>query len=172
MVVSGCTPALNWRDVTFPDAQGLKGVFPCKPDLVAQRVSWPGVAPAELRLWSCRAGGYLWGLSSVTLTDVAHVPLVLRGWADALQAKTGYRVESILAPSVKGATPVPDPSAWRLTPDALTKPAAKAMPSGWSWHFSHGLTIFQASVWSLEDDLPTKSEDVVSPFKNGFHFQN
>lgn len=172
IALQGCAPALNWRDVAFPDAQGLKGMFPCKPDMVAQRVSWPGVAPTELRLWSCRAGGYLWGVSSVTLTDVAEVPRVLNVWADALQSKPGYHVEPILAPSVKGSTPVSEPSAWYLTPAGVRSSSVKAMPWGWSWHFSHGLTIFQASVWSLEGDLPTKSEDVVSAFKNGFYFQN
>lgn len=172
LLTVACAPALNWREVSLADAEGLRAMFPCKPDQVSQRMSWPGGAPVNVSLWSCRAGGYLWGVSAVKVRDVTEVSVVLNGWSDALRGRSGYRVVSTLAPFVKGSTPLPQAMAFELQPKQGVEGSAKALPPGWAWHFSHGLTLFQVSVWSLEGELPTKSEDVVSTFKNGFYFQN
>jgi hypothetical protein len=40
-----------------------------------------------------------------------------------------------------------------------------------AWHFFHGLTVFQASVWSSDDHKPHQtSEDVTRPFFDGLQF--
>lgn len=169
----GCAPSLNWREVRIPQADGLVASFPCKPDEWEQRMSWPGVRATTVQLWSCRAGGYRWSVAAARLTDATEVPVALQHWAATWQGQPGYRAATRANPPVPGSTPQPAALAFQLMPVASKGGAApKPLPTGWSWHFSHGLIVFQATVWMVDGgELPTNSEDVVSLFKNGFYFQ-
>jgi hypothetical protein len=65
------------------------------------------------------------------------------------------------------------PSAHALSVNLMAGPlpADPAWRQVRAWHFFHGLTVFQASVWSSDDHKPHQtSEDVTRPFFDGLQF--
>jgi hypothetical protein len=73
--------------------------------------------------------------------------------------------------SVPGMTPMPQAHAWRFTaqrPDGLGRPLDLDIRT---WHFSHGMTVFQASVWRPASAAKAQSsEDVAQAFFGGLQF--
>jgi hypothetical protein len=180
--VGACAPALNWRAFTLEAGEGLQVNFPCKPDRIERPLSWPESGEAVVvRMHHCQAEGLTWVLQSVAVDDLGKVDPILRAWpavlADNLRQATLGAVVEVHPPEE---IEVP-----RMTPNPLARAVdlAAAPPSGvgqagapaWrrvrAWHFSHGLRVYEAAVWSIEDHKPAQtSEDVTLPFFEGLQF--
>lgn len=170
-VVMGCAPALNWREVRPDEADGLVAWFPCKPDRAERVMAWPGVPKAVVHLLSCRTGGALWALRYTTVPDVPQVNTTLTEWARAFKAVPGTVVHEVGPVQVRGMTPNAEAQAWEITLPDAGRSAAFAEKHIKAWHFSHGLTVFQASVWQPTPfESRQEGEDVAQSFQNGLHF--
>lgn len=184
-----CSPALNWRQLDLADAGGLRLNFPCKPDKVERTLRLDGLSePLRLAMWSCEAAGATWVLSAARLGSATQVSPALRALAAATEANLAWadrrarqQVPATTLPAwqrtdagalqVPGMTPNPEARGWRiqgLRPDGSA--AAQALTVD-AWHFSHGLTVFQAAIWRGGDPLPRQnSEDAVEVFRQSLHF--
>lgn len=73
--------------------------------------------------------------------------------------------------NVPGMTPNPDARGWRiqgLKPDGATGARPLTVDA---WHFSHGLTVFQAAIWRSNAPLPRQNgEDAVEVFRQSLQF--
>lgn len=182
-LVSGCAPSLNWREVRPEAAEGLVALFPCKPDAHVREMAWPGVSkPVAMHLLSCQTEEGTWAVSYVTLPDVAQVPPALNEWtammrrnlgaASQMAGTSGGIVEKDLGEiQVPRMTPMPQSHAWHFQaqrPDGLGRPLDMDIRT---WHFSHGMTVFQASVWRPAVVVKGQSsEDVAEAFFRGLQF--
>ena len=90
VALAACSPALNWRSVTVPDA-ALQVMLPCKPDNAVRTVELAG-APLALSLLSCDADGATFAVSYATLTDPARAGVALEHWRAATLARIGVAV--------------------------------------------------------------------------------
>lgn len=184
-----CSPALNWRQMDLAEADGLRLRFPCKPDRVERALRLDGVAqPVRMVMWSCQAAGATWVLSAIRLASATDVSPALRAmaastegnlvWADrrarqqapAVTQPAWQRTDTGAA-QVQGMTPNPDARGWRiqgLKPEGTSGAQPLAVDA---WHFSHGLTVFQALIWQGGDPLPHQNgEDAVEVFRQSLHF--
>jgi hypothetical protein len=192
--LAACAPALNWRESTLEKADGLGVLFPCKPDESERSLKWPATGqPVTVRMHRCEADGMTWVVQSITLDSLARVEPTLREWPavllanlrQAAQAQAGAASQgegpgASGLPSVADVAPAQDVQVPHMTPSAharsvnLMAGPMRADPA-WrqvrAWHFFHGLTVFQASVWSSDDHKPHQtSEDVTRPFFDGLRF--
>lgn len=142
LVIGGCAPALDWRDVR---ADVLSAQMPCRPSVQARTVELEG-RRREMSLMSCSAGAATWAVAWVG--DVAPAELAALTDRLRLQASSnvGGQAGEALALQVPGATPNPAAGRWRTSgrrPDgsALTQEVAV---------FSRGTTVFQATILSSD----------------------
>lgn len=181
--LAACAPELDWREVRPVQAEGLVALFPCKPDASQRRVSLPGVAaPLDLHVLSCQKADATWALSYTTVPGATEVAPALSGLLAALRANLDSA--SSLSPTTRptsgrdlgpAAVPHMTPQAaarvWAFQaqrPDGLGRPMDMAVQA---WHFSHGLSVFQATVWrSNIDGTGQTGDDLAAPFGAGFHF--
>ena len=63
VVLTACTPAFNWRDVSF-DQAGVTALLPCKPDRGTRAVQLGGQA-VQMSMAGCEAGGAMFTVSLV-----------------------------------------------------------------------------------------------------------
>ncbi|MBI2732688.1 MAG: hypothetical protein HYX44_05110 [Aquabacterium sp.] len=182
-LASGCSPALNWREVRPAQADGLTALFPCKPDAHERTVPWPGLpAGATMHLLSCQTEAGTWALSYLTLPDVALLAPAMHEFTMSMRRNLGSAaqltgggqavVEQDLGPiEVPGMTPSLQARAWHFQaqrPDGLGRPLDMDIRA---WHFSHGMTVFQASVWRPVEAVKAQtSEDVAQAFFKGLQF--
>lgn len=78
--LAACTPAFNWRDVSF-DQAGVTALLPCKPDRGTRAVQLAGQA-AQMSMAGCEAGGAMFTVSLV------EVPISTAVQAMAADLKT------------------------------------------------------------------------------------
>lgn len=189
LALVACSPVLNWRQMDLAEADGLRLRFPCKPDRVERSLRLDGVArPVRMAMWSCEAAGATWVLSAMRLDSATEVSPALRAMAASTEGNLAWadRRARQQAPVVKepawqrtdrgavqvpGMTPNPDARGWRIQ---VLKPegASGAEPlTVDAWHFSHGLTVFQAAIWRGGEPLPRQNgEDAVQVFLQALHF--
>lgn len=191
--MTACAPELNWREVRPAQADGLRALFPCKPLDHTRQVPWPGLPQGALmHVLSCQADEGTWALSYVTLPDVKlivpslhEMTMMTRRNLGAASQMAAYAAapgsdpssvpglsEQDLGPiSVPHMTPMPQAHAWRFTaqrPDGLGRPLELDIRT---WHFSHGMTVFQASVWRPAATVKSQSsEDVAQAFFGALQF--
>ena len=108
LLLAGCSPALNWRNVPLPDA-ALTITLPCKPDRATRQVELAG-APVELSMVGCDADGATFAVSHAALADPSQVGAALTHWRSAVLANLGQgaaatAVDAPYAPP--GVLPVP-----------------------------------------------------------------
>ncbi len=193
LLLLACSPALNWRQMDLAEADGLRMRWPCKPDRVERSLKLDGVeSPLRMVMWSCEAAGATWVLSAARLGSATDVSPALRAlsaatagnlaWADkqARQQAPGadppqpssvWRHTDTGELQVPGMTPNPDARGWRaqgLKPEGNSGAAPLTVDA---WHFSHGLTVFQAAIWQGSSPLPRENgEDAVEVFRRSLHF--
>ena len=178
--LAACAPELNWRTVEAPQAHGLSGLFPCKPERLERKVPWPGLpAGVHMRMLTCQAQGRTWALSYFTLPDVTLVTPALKQWPEIVRdnlrrsssSPEAVRMHDLGPIEVPRMTPSTESHAWyveALRPDDAGKPAPVGVQA---WHFFHGMTVFQTSVsGAAQTKDPQSSEDVAQAFFRGFHF--
>lgn len=175
---AGCSPALNWRSVQTPEAPALQALFPCKPKAEQRELVVPG-ASAQARavhLLRCEAGGRTWALSFTTVDDAAQVSQVLAEMAAGLRSSLELASRGDESPNAAvqaldlGPADVPG-----ATPQAAARAIDLAAAQGRkvrAWHFSHGLSVFQATVWQHGSSVSEQdADDASKTFLAGFNFQ-
>lgn len=177
-----CSPALDWRTVRPEGAQGLLATFPCKPAQNQRTLAVPGLpgGSEQVHLASCKTGDTVWALTYFKVSDVAQVTQALAANQQALRdnvqaAAQGAQppVEAIdLGPTnVPGMTPNPLSRHGRLTGRRPDGQGGEVPFNVQAWHFSHGLTVFQATVWRTASPANAKeSTEAVETFAQGFKF--
>jgi hypothetical protein len=81
LTLSACSPAQNWREVTFEGA-ALKAQLPCKPDRTTRSVPLGGV-PIDLQVVGCESGTAMVAVMSAVLPVGADVSAVMAAWQKA-----------------------------------------------------------------------------------------
>jgi hypothetical protein len=75
-----CTPTFNWRDVSFEQAPAT-ALLPCKPDRGSRPVELAG-HKLMMHMAGCEAGGAMFAVALVELTDAQHSAAVLNALKD------------------------------------------------------------------------------------------
>jgi hypothetical protein len=177
-LLGGCAPSLNWREVHPPESQGLMLMFPCKPEHHERSVLLPGVdgGAATVHLLSCEADGATWALSYLDAGTPQRWLQALPALSAALRANISMGTPA-LAPSgsqrelgptaVPGMTPHPAARTWWLQGQRPISAIQHDTVHVQAWHFSKGLSVFQASVWAptLQEGDPR-----LNSFSSSFNF--
>lgn len=145
--MSGCAPALDWRELRPADS-GLTVLFPCKPASHARRVSL-GPDVLQLELHACTAAGITWAIAFADLQDPARVGPALTELRTTAANNLSAAAAQTLALKVEGATP--NPASQRLQfqgrmPDGRTVTEQVAV-------FAKGTRVFQAVALGEKLDL-------------------
>ena len=183
MALVACSPALDWREVRPPNADGLRAQFPCKPEHASRTVTLPSVAqPMIMHVWSCQTGEVTWALSQVQVHEVTEVGPTLEAWPRVMQdnLRAASRMAGSQAPvqatllgpvQVRGMTPQAQAQGWRFQArrvDGWGRPLDMGVTA---WHFAHGLQIFQASVSRpVGTEPPGAAQDAELSFRDGLQF--
>jgi hypothetical protein len=81
LTLSACSPAQNWREVTFEGA-ALKAQLPCKPDRTSRSVPLGGV-PVDLQVVGCESGTAMVAVMSAVLPVGSDASAVMAAWQKA-----------------------------------------------------------------------------------------
>jgi hypothetical protein len=126
MMGVGCTPAFNWRDVAF-EGLPVAALLPCKPDRATRTVPLAG-APRQMVMAGCQAGGAMFTVAVVTVTDsgqLAPVQAELKAVNKATHSQYQSHGSVVVQASVYG-----EPKADRDGPGALSTQALETFFSG------------------------------------------
>jgi hypothetical protein len=124
--LQGCTPALNWRDVTF-DTLPVTALLPCKPDRGERSVPLAG-ANRQMVMAGCEAGGATFTVAVISLDDsaqLAQAKAELGAVNKATHSQYTQHGPILVQASVYGT-----PSAERDGPSALSAQAVETFFSG------------------------------------------
>lgn len=117
--VLGCTPAFNWREVSF-DGLPVTALLPCKPDRGTRSVPLAG-APRDMVMAGCQAGGATFTVAIVNAGDTAvaaQVTTALKAANQATHSQYAQHGGVVVQASVYGT-----PQADRDGPGALSTQA-------------------------------------------------
>lgn len=183
-LMAACAPDLNWREVSVDSAQGLVGLFPCKPTAHERKLSLPGAAqPVTVGMQSCQTGETTWAISHVAMASPEEMARMLVQWpeltrgnlaeaARQLPVARQVEVEGPVPIQVPGMTPQDAAGAWRFVterPDSSGRPFKVDLQA---WHFAHGLRVYQAAVWQRGGaPVDPSGEDVAKAFFESFQFR-
>ena len=103
LVLAGCTPALDWREVR-PEGASVALSLPCKPSVFARKVAL-AESVVELSLHACSASGVTWALAHADMGDPAKVTAALRELRQSAAANLGAALPPLAAMAPPGATP-------------------------------------------------------------------
>lgn len=109
----GCSPALDWRDVAWPDS-GVTVQMPCKPKGHARELNVAGFA-SKVTVVACQAQNMTFALSWADVGDPVRVGPALQEWREAAQANLGAQAQPVSAKPIPGATPHEQAGRWALT---------------------------------------------------------
>jgi hypothetical protein len=181
--LAGCSPSMDWRDMTLADAHGLVWRLPCKPDEQVRTVQLKGLAaPVAMHVRSCQLGESTWALSYLTVPGPADVVPALTGMQAALRSNLDAAAALAPDPPAVSATDLGPAEVPRMTPQAgsrrwlytLRRPDGLGRPMDMTvhtWHFSHGLLVVQATAWQPAVDTGGQSgAELARVFGVGFHF--
>ena len=184
-----CSPAMDWRTVRPEHASALQALFPCKPTQLDRTVALPalGGRAVPMHLVSCKVGESMWALSYFDAQDITQVPLAMaadnRALRDNLEAVgrlgspsdvANVSAEDLGPVQIPGMTPQPLSRHWRLLGRRPVGKGGESVPvEVHAWHFSHGLMVYQASLWRPVPPANAKdSTDDVETFIQGFKFSD
>jgi hypothetical protein len=156
LVLQGCTPTLNWREVRL-DAAPLLALFPCRPDQGVQAVAL-GERVVKMTMLGCEAGGAMFTLAHVdrggSVDDEALVALWQSGTVASMQG-----VQTSAAPFVlKNVSTSPAPRQIRAA-GKRADDSSVVLRAAW---FAVGGAIYQVAVYADRDN-----DDVVQSFFEG-----
>lgn len=158
--LAGCTPTLNWRDVSV-EPTGLQALFPCKPERLSREGS-PGGVPVRMGLLSCEAGGWTFAVGYADLAQGADSGRAVAAMRSALVVNAGGRQATAHAASAAGR--VADPAAQRMSVRGRNADGRPVEVQ--AQFFSHGARVFQASVVG-STEMP---RDAAQTFFEGLHW--
>lgn len=160
VLLSGCGPALNWRDVAIGRTT-LVTLFPCKPDVAERTVPMAGVQQA-VTMHSCHADGATFALGHARLTDPTQAGSVLRQWREATLAGLGPVPAAVALQPPAGSPILPGMLALRADRDPSRNPA-QALQGLW---FARGPDVFAAMVFA-----PGLGPEATEPFFSGLRLR-
>ncbi len=148
LVAAACTPTLNWREVPIGP---LAALLPCKPDHGTRTVrlmdqDW------VLHMTGCEAGGALYAISYLQLSDAATSSAVTQAWRQAAltRMQAAPQTQNQLV-SISGATTAPVQARGRQADGS-------AVQAQLHW-FLVGTQLFHAAVYA-----PRLTEEMTEPF--------
>jgi hypothetical protein len=148
LVLAGCTPALDWREVR-PQGADVRVLFPCRPASHARPVRLAG-DQSLMSMYSCAAEGTVYALSFADVKDLARVDAAIDELAIAVQAHFQPIESAASQPAaVRGMTPHPAAATWRLAgrmPDGRTMQERTAL-------FRHGTRVYQLTMLGASLDV-------------------
>ena len=146
MLISACTPTLNWREVRLqsPDGSTLKAELPCNPD-AATRKQQLGDIQVELSMMGCAVNDVTFTLSRIPVLDPLTAPKILAAWQAAAETnvKAGSTPKTAVTVSGAGAWP----PAERVT---LAGTATQAQIIWFAKQTRTGLTLYQAALYGKQ----------------------
>lgn len=160
VLLSGCGPALNWRDVAI-DSTTLVALFPCKPDDAARTVPLAGVQQA-MTMRSCHADGATFALGHARLTDPTQTGAALLQWREATLAGLGPVPAAVTLQLPPGGPSLPGMLALRASRDPSREPA-QSLQGLW---FARGPDVFAALVFA-----PRLASEATEPFFAGLRLR-
>jgi hypothetical protein len=140
MVIAGCTPTLDWREVRVDDGS-VRALFPCRPERQSRVLPLGGLA-LKMEMSACAVDGVTYAASWIALEDPAAVTSTLRALQTVAAANIGATANERASVVVDGMTPNPLSGRLRLEgrlPDG----------SGVQEHalfMAKGLRVYQLSV--------------------------
>jgi hypothetical protein len=142
LCLSGCAPALDWREVR-PEGTALVAQLPCKPSRHVRNVELAGQR-VDVQLMSCQAADITWAIAWIDHVDVRVTATLMQAWRQASLRNVSAENTAALSIKVPGATPRPDSGHWRSVGRRV---------DGTPLHqelllFSHGTQVFQITVLS------------------------
>jgi hypothetical protein len=146
LLITACTPALNWRDVRLESADGsaLKAALPCKPDAATRKQQLGGIQ-VDLSMMGCVVNDATFTLSRIPVLDPLSAPKVLAAWQAAAVANMKAVATPTIPAIVAGAGAWP-PAA-RVTLAGVT---TQAQIIWFAKQSSTGLTLYQAALYSKQ----------------------
>jgi hypothetical protein len=163
LALSGCSPALNWREVNLAEP-GLVTMFPCRPVAQTRELPLAGHSLAP-RLHACEADGNTYAVMAMDVRDPAAVNAVLEALRETSLAKlgsTGSESAGHAGWQVPGMTPQAAAGRWTLTHAAAGEPPLRMGTA----LFARGTWVVQASVIGPASNKDQGSE----PFFEGLRF--
>jgi hypothetical protein len=122
---AACTPAFNWRDVSF-DQAGAAALLPCKPDRGTRPVQLAG-QEVQMSMAGCEAGGAMFTVALVQVPQAAQAALVAAEWKASNKATHSRQIAHgafIVQASIYG-----QPNEGRDGPGALSAQAVETFLS-------------------------------------------
>jgi hypothetical protein len=147
LMLSACSPALNWRQVRPVDS-GVEALFPCKPDQVSRQVLLAG-APIRMQLASCSADGAVFALGHADVANAGSVNTSLAELMKAAVSNVGDARPVVSNWTVRGA--VAHPGGQHLILKAQ-RPGGRTLGMH-AVFFAHGTRVYQASVVGSRIDV-------------------
>ncbi len=160
VLLSGCGPALNWRDVAI-DGTALVALFPCKPDDAARTVPLAGVQQT-VTMRSCHADGASFSLAHARLTDPTQAASAMLQWREATLAGLGPVPAAIVLQPPPDSPTLPGMLALRASRDPSREPA-QSLQGLW---FARGSDVFVALVFA-----PKLAPEATEPFFAGLRLR-
>ena len=162
LLISACTPALNWRNVQLDTVNGssLKAELPCKPDNATRKQQLADIQ-VELSMMGCVANEITFTMSRIPLTNPLDAPKVLAAWQAAAVVNVGAKPVPMIFASVSGAAGWPPAS--RVT---LAGSATQAQMLWFAKQTSTGLTLYQAALYGKQP-----SNEAVTTFFESLQLQ-
>jgi hypothetical protein len=146
LLISACTPTLNWRDVRLESADGstLKASLPCKPDSATRKQQLGGIL-VDLSMMGCVVNDSTFTLSRIPVLDPLAAPKLLAAWQAAAEANVKAIPTAAIPVIVSGAGAWP-PAA-RVT---LAGATTQAQIIWFAKQSSTGLTLYQAAFYGKQ----------------------
>ncbi len=122
---TACTPAFNWREVSF-DQAGAAALLPCKPDRGTRPVQLAGQA-VQMSMAGCEAGGAMFTVALVQVPQATQATQIAAEWKannKATHSKQLAHGGFILQASIYG-----QPHQGRDDPSALSAQAVETFLS-------------------------------------------
>ena len=141
MLLQGCSPSLNWRDVRL-DESSVLALFPCKPERAARGVSINNQT-LILSVLACDVHDTKFALAYADTQDAEKTGPLLASWKAVTLDNMRATVPQEIPANIKGVTgsPATGVTANGRRPDGT----AVVLQAVW---FASGSRIFQASVYS------------------------
>lgn len=169
LLLPGCSPVFNWRDVTVTD--NLVALLPCKPDRATRNLEVVGVERISVEMTGCPAGDATFAVAQAEAASAAQAALWLAAWKASTRAQwQGTRLTEVAA-KVAGSD-AGSASRFSIAPEALgadgagTKVVGQPVSTEILW-FTRAtdathITVYQAVVLGKPS-----ADDAVATFFEG-----
>jgi hypothetical protein len=147
VALAACAPGLNWRDVRV-EGTPLRAQLPCKPSHQAREIAL-GTQRVQMNLLSCTAGEALYAVAWMADLDPAQMPHLAGAWNQAATSQVAAPNRTALPFRVPGANQRPSDGRWR---SQGRRPDGSALSQDMA-SFSHGASLFQATILASQPDL-------------------